>query len=123
MGLRGLCPSGNIPTGIVEYWNTGMMGSGIGITLIEVGGASACGGLEAESQEYFALCLSEVILKRSAPEPKVTLFPIFIRIIPLIQHSIIPCGWHKPIALTDNGALQKPRKSSVFFIDSMGKIL
>jgi hypothetical protein len=51
-----------------------MMGSWIGITLIEVGGASACGGLEAEGQEYFALCLSEVILKRSAPEPKVTLF-------------------------------------------------
>jgi hypothetical protein len=65
-----------------------MMGSWIGIPLIEVGGASACGGLEAEGQEYFALCLSEVILKRSAPEPKVTLFPIFIRIIPLIQHSM-----------------------------------
>ncbi len=33
------------------------MGSWIGIPLIEVGGASACGGLEVEGQEYFALCL------------------------------------------------------------------
>ena len=50
------------------------MGLWIGNTLIEVGGASACAGLEAEGQEYFALCLNEVILKRNAPEPKVTLF-------------------------------------------------
>ena len=35
----------------------------MGITLIEVGRASAYAGLEAEGQEYFALCLSEVILK------------------------------------------------------------
>ncbi len=47
-----------------EDWNTGMMGSWIGITLIEVGGASACGGLEAEGQEYFALCLSEALLNQ-----------------------------------------------------------
>jgi hypothetical protein len=51
-----------------------MMGSWIVITLIKVGGASACSGLEAKVQEYFALCLSpsflrinSVILKRSAP--------------------------------------------------------
>ena len=47
----------------LEHWNNGIMGSWIGITLIEVGGASACGGFEAEGQEYFAFCLSEVILK------------------------------------------------------------
>ena len=40
------------------------MGSWIGITLIEVRGASACGGLEAEGQEYFALCLSEALLNQ-----------------------------------------------------------
>jgi hypothetical protein len=74
-----------------------MMGSWIGITLIEVGGASACGGLEAEGQEYFALCLSpsflrinSVILKRTAPEPKVTLFHFLFPIIALFQHSIAP---------------------------------
>jgi len=49
-----------------------MMGSWIGITLVGVGEASACTGLEAEGQEYFALCLSpsflrinSVILKRA----------------------------------------------------------
>jgi len=94
-----------------------MMGSRIGITLIEVGGASACGGLEAEGQKYFTLCLSpsflrinSVILERIAPEPKITLFPIFIRIIPVIQHSIVKCGWYKPVTLMDNGLLQKLRK-------------
>ncbi len=45
----------------------GMMGSWIGITLIEVERASASGGVEAEGQEYFALCLSEAILRRSTP--------------------------------------------------------
>ncbi len=65
---------------------------GIGITLIEGGGASACGGLEAEGQESFALCLGEAILKRSGPEPKVTLSPPLIPTIPILQHSIIPCG-------------------------------
>jgi len=44
-------------------WNIGMMGSWIGITLIEVGGASACAGLEDEGQEYFALCLSPSFLR------------------------------------------------------------
>ena len=38
-----------------------MMGSWIGITLKEDGGASACGGLEAEGKEFFASCLSEAI--------------------------------------------------------------
>jgi hypothetical protein len=49
------------------------MGSWIGITLNtlkEAGGASACGGVEAEGQEFFASCLSVAILKRSAPELK-----------------------------------------------------
>jgi hypothetical protein len=40
-----------------------MMGSWIGITLVEVGGASACTGLEDEGQEYFALCLSPSFLR------------------------------------------------------------
>jgi len=40
-----------------------MMGSWIGITLVEVEGASACTGLEAEGQEYFALCLSPSFLR------------------------------------------------------------
>ena len=39
------------------------MGSWIGISLVEVGGASACTGLEAEGQEYFALCLSPSLLR------------------------------------------------------------
>ena len=82
----------------------------MGITLIEGGGASACGGLEAEAQESFALCLSEAILKRSAPETKVTLSPISIPTIPILQHSIIPCGWHKSMVLMDNGVPLKPRK-------------
>jgi len=49
------------PVGILEHWNTGMMGSWIGITLIEVGEASACGGLEAKGQEYFTLCLRSFV--------------------------------------------------------------
>jgi hypothetical protein len=40
-----------------------MRGPWIGITMIEVGGASTCGGLEAEGQEYFALCLSPSFLR------------------------------------------------------------
>jgi hypothetical protein len=73
----------------MEYWNDGFM---VGITLIEVGGAFACGELEAEGQEYFALCLSEVILKRSAPGPKVLPFRFLTPTIPKFQQSIIPCG-------------------------------
>ena len=61
------------------------MGSWIGITLKEVGRASACGGLEAAGQEFFASCLSEAILKRSAPEPKRALSPLLIT-----QYSNIP---------------------------------
>jgi len=53
-----------------------MMGSWIGITLIEVGGTSACSGLEAEGQESFASCLKPFVPqdKLSAPEPKAMLF-------------------------------------------------
>jgi len=40
------------------------MGLCIGITLKEGGGASACGGLEAEGQEFFASCLSEALLNQ-----------------------------------------------------------
>jgi len=58
------------------------MGSWIGITLKEGGGASASGGLEAEGQEFFASCLSEAILKRSAPGPKGPLSPLLIPNIP-----------------------------------------
>jgi len=47
----------------MERWNDGILGSWIEIILVEVGGTSACGGLEAEGQQYSALCLSEVILK------------------------------------------------------------
>jgi hypothetical protein len=65
-----------------------MMGSWIGIGLKEVGGASACGGLEAEGQESFASCLSEAILKRSAPEPKGPLSPLSTPNIPTFHRSI-----------------------------------
>jgi hypothetical protein len=68
-----------------------MVGLKMGITLIEVGGASACCGFVAEGKESIAPDLNEVILKRSAPEPKPPLFPIFMRIIPLLHHSNIPC--------------------------------
>jgi hypothetical protein len=71
-----------------EYWNNGMMGSWIGITLKEVGGASACGGLEAEGHEFFASSLSEAILKRSAPEPKGRLSQLLIPNIPTFHRSI-----------------------------------
>jgi len=33
---------------LYSRWNIGMMGSWIGITLIKVGGTSACGGLDAD---------------------------------------------------------------------------
>lgn len=85
------------------------MGSWIGITLIQVGGASACGGLEAEGQEYFALCLNEVILKQSAPESKVMLFPLFIphySTIPTIHHPIL-----QKITRRDNGVTRKVRET------------
>ena len=79
-------------------WNSGILDSWIGIALIEVGGASACGGLEAEGQEYFALCLSHsflrinsVILKRGAPELKVMCFPFLMLNIPSFHHSVLSC--------------------------------
>ena len=37
------------------------MGLWIGNTLIEGGGASACAGLEAEGQEFFASCLRSFV--------------------------------------------------------------
>jgi len=60
----------------ITTWNTGIMGSRIGITLIEVGGASACSGLEAEGQQSFASCIKPFVPqdKLIAPEPKVMLF-------------------------------------------------
>ena len=47
------------PAGIpqLEYWSNGIMDSWIGMAMIEVGGASAYGGLEAEGQKYRALGL------------------------------------------------------------------
>jgi hypothetical protein len=53
-----------------------MMGFWIGITLIEVGGASACSGLQAEGQQSFASALKPFVPqdKLIAPEPKVMLF-------------------------------------------------
>ncbi len=47
------------------------MGSLIGITLIEVGGSSACGGLEAEGQESFALCLRSFVPQDKLSDPEV----------------------------------------------------
>jgi hypothetical protein len=76
------------PATILEQWNNGMMGSLIGITLKEVEGASASGGLEAEGQEFFASFLSEAILKRSARERKGTLSPFLIPNIPTFHRSI-----------------------------------
>jgi len=73
---------------LTDNWNTGITGSWIGITLKEVGGASACGELEAEGQEFFASCLSEAILKRSAPEPKGPLSQLLIPNIPTFHCSI-----------------------------------
>jgi len=73
-----------------------MMGSWIGITLKEVGGASSCGGLEAEGQEFFASCLSEAILKRSAPEPKGPLSQLSTPNIPTFHRSI---GFNSPSEL------------------------
>jgi hypothetical protein len=91
-----------------------MMGSWIGITLIKVGGASACGGLEAEGQEYFALCLSEVTLKRSAPEPKYHLSALqrfpglnFDRRLPISLERTLKNFW-EPLLVKRNG-----RKSRV----------
>jgi len=45
--------------GIMEYWNDGFMDKYF--TLIEVGGASACSGLEAEGQQSFASCLRSFV--------------------------------------------------------------
>jgi hypothetical protein len=85
---------------LLEYWNIGilgMMGSWIGITLIEVGEASACGGLEAKDQEYFTLCLrsfvpqgklSDTQARRSRTESNVfSVFDAQYSTIPTIHHS------------------------------------
>jgi len=45
-----------------------MMGSWISIALVEVGGASAYSGLEAEGQESFASCLRSFV-----PQDKLSL--------------------------------------------------
>ncbi len=47
-----------------------MMGSWIGITLIKVGGASACSGLEAEGQESFASCLRSFVPQDKLTDPQ-----------------------------------------------------
>jgi hypothetical protein len=78
---------GNFASLQLEEWNNGIMGSWIGVTLKEVGGASAYGRLEAEGQEFFASCLSEAILKRSAPEPEGPLFQLLIPNIPTFHRS------------------------------------
>ena len=62
-GTQGALPQLEYPNWNTS-WDIGMMGSWIGITLIEVGGASVYDGLEAEGQEYFALCLSETLLNQ-----------------------------------------------------------
>jgi hypothetical protein len=46
-----------------------MMGSS-SITLKEVGGASACGGLEAEGQEFFASCLRSFVPQDKLSDPQ-----------------------------------------------------
>jgi hypothetical protein len=46
------------------------MRSWIGIPLIEVGGASVCAGLEAEGQEYFALCLRCFVPQDKLSDPQ-----------------------------------------------------
>jgi hypothetical protein len=48
--------------GIMEYWNDGFMDRYF--ALIEVGGVSACSGLEVEGQQSFASCLSEALLNQ-----------------------------------------------------------
>jgi len=73
-----------------------MMGSWIGITLKEVGGASSCGGLEAEGQEFFASSLSGAIIKRSAPEPRGPLSQPSTPNIPTFHRSM---GFNSPSEL------------------------
>jgi hypothetical protein len=58
------------PVGILEHWNTGMMDSWISFTLIEVGRASACGGLEDGGQEYVALCLRSFVPQDKLSDPQ-----------------------------------------------------
>jgi len=84
------------------------MGSWIGITLIEVGGASAWGGLEAEGQEYFAVYLKSFVPQDKLSDPQAC--PVewrqaystgraflnqkecFFRFLYLLfRHSIFPC--------------------------------
>jgi len=47
-----------------------MMDLWIGITLKEVGGASACGGLEAEGRKSFALCLKSFVPQDKLSDPQ-----------------------------------------------------
>ena len=46
------------------------MGPWKGIGLIEVGGSSTYGGLEAEGQEYFTLCLSSFVPQDKLSDPR-----------------------------------------------------
>ncbi len=99
------------------------MGSWIGITLQEVGGASACGGLEAEGQEFFASCLSEAILKRSAPEPKGPLSQLLIPNIPRFHRSM---GFNSPSELSSDSpdllmcGFPFPHKLRIGFAEVLG---
>jgi len=47
-----------------------MIASWIGITLIEVGGAPACSGLEAEGQESFASCFRSFVPQDKLSDPQ-----------------------------------------------------
>ena len=52
----------------MEYWKDGFMNKYF--TLIEVGGASACSGLEAEGQESFASCLRSFVPQDKLSDPQ-----------------------------------------------------
>jgi hypothetical protein len=51
----------------MEYWNDGVHGY---MTLIEVREPSACGELEAEGQEFFALCPRSFVPQDKLSDPQ-----------------------------------------------------